>query len=63
MGNTCFINSIFQSLLAIPLLTKYLSNKKEFKLLAEKSKSKMRLSNCLASIVNDEAQNEPIDSI
>lgn len=28
MGNTCFINAVFQSLLGIPLLTSYLANKK-----------------------------------
>ncbi len=28
MGNTCFINSIVQDLLGIPILTDYLANKK-----------------------------------
>lgn len=48
MGNTCFINAAFQSLLAVPMLTSYLANKQELKMISGRSKKKLHLAGCLA---------------
>ena len=57
MGNTCFINSIVQDLLGIPILTDYLANKKQFNRIASKGKKKMNIAACLASIVQKDKDN------